>query len=217
MINAYITGDFDKDKSTLSYEGVIEKEDGMKSRLKGTLSGSIPETQVSAVGVLLKVLAENRLDAIIYTDFTIAVNLAEGKVKALSKRTKDYVRYVKKTQNLIELSFVSDIPKEKRIFFYADREQAEQSTVLNPFKKEKKQVSTAVQWQKPAPKFRVIVYKADGSILCDLNSYDFGGVLKDAVYFSDWYEKEGRDKNSIFYGCRVERQNIPVSKKGKQK
>lgn len=216
MINAYITGAFDEKTKTLSYEGVIEKEDGMKSRLKGTLSGSAPETQVSAVGVLLKVLVENRLDAVIYTDFVIAVSLVEGKVNALSKRSRDYVRYVKKAKNLIELSFVPDIPKEKRSVFNTG-EQAGQSAVQNPFKKEKKQVATSVKWQKPAPKFRVVVYKADKSVLCDLDSYDFGGVLKDAMYFADWYEKEGKDKNSIFYGCQVERHNIPVSKKGKRK
>lgn len=215
MINAYITGNFDKDKSTLSYEGVIEKEDGMKSRLKGTLSGSVPETQVSAVGVLLKVLADNRFDAVIYTDFAIAVKLVEGKIKALSKRTKDFVRYVKKIENLIDISFVSDIPKEKLAYFGKETEQAEQSAVQNPFKKDKKQTSSAVRWQKPAPKFQVIVYNADGTVLCSPNDYDFGGIIKDAVYFADWYEKEGKDKSSMFYGCRVERHNVPLSKKGK--
>ena len=61
----------------------------------------------------------------------------------------------------------------------------------NPFKN-KKEPENSVGWgliQKK--KFRVIIYNIDGSILCDLDNKMFGGVLKDAVFFANWYEKQG--------------------------
>ena len=56
--------------------------------------------------------------------------------------------------------------------------------------------------------FRVTVTDKDGKILADYNQEDFGGVLKDAVFFADWYEAESKNEDSIFYKCVVKRTGV---------
>lgn len=214
MTKAFIVGSYEESTKLLSFILLI-CEYGKASIKRGNLRGSLPETQASAMGILLKILFQNGLNATIYTNFKTAVDVAEGRIKAFSKRSKDYVNYLKRVRDKINITFSTEIPEDEDVKKYLNQITAntEQVGVQNPFKQQK-QVGATVKWQKPLPKFRVVVYNPNESILCELDSYDFGGELGDAVYFSDWYEKEGKDKNSMFYGCRVERYGIPKGKKG---
>ena len=210
-MNVYITGEYDK--YTLSYKGYAD-DNGTKGLICGKLSGSRKETEASALGIILKHALDNNKDVHIYTTFEDTVKLANGEYKPIESRTKDFVRYIKKVEKTINVSFSAGIPDEAMQIINAIGNSRESASVQNPFKN-KPTTSNAVGWKKRMEDFSVTVRKPNGEILCNVTNFDFGGKLADAMFFADWYEKEGKNPDSFFYGYIVERKNVPPMPKAK--
>ena len=160
-------------------------------------------------GILLNFVKDRTLPIFVYTDFNDIVRWGNGTQKAISKRAKDFLTYLKKRRNEQEISFQLQIPDAmKQIMMTILQGQTEeQVTLRNPFKKKTVEMETT-EVKKPAPEFCVIVNNANGDFICNLNQNDFCGVLKDAVFLANWYESESRNKNSMFYRCVVERKGM---------
>lgn len=188
MVNVYITGTYKN--YAMEYIAVVEKAGGEKVRISGKTVGSQPEAEVTAMGMAIKYVYENGLDAVVYTTFVNTVKWADGEWEARAKRIKDYVRYVKRVRERIKLSLVVGLPD---------------GWLWQLFSIKSKEKNSAVR---PA-NFRVVIKKADGSVLGDFDEKHFYGILADAIYFANWYEKEGKNEKSYYYGCKVERYNVP--------
>lgn len=188
MVCVYITGAYEG--YAMEYIAVVEGKAGEKIRIGGKTAGSQPEAEVAAMGMALKYVYENGLDAAIYTTFTNSVKWANGEWNAGSKRVKDYVRYVKRVREQIQLEFISGIPDDRLRLLHSLMEKGKGGLC------------------RPAS-FRVVIKNASGKILGDFNEKNFCGILADAIYFADWYEKEGKNEKSYYYGCKVERYNVP--------
>lgn len=202
MVCVYITGTYEG--YAMEYIAVVEGKTGKKVRIGGKTAGSQPEAEVAAMGMALKYVYENSLDAVVYTSFANSVKWANGEWNAGSKRVKDYVRYVKRVREQVQLDLISGIPDDKLRLLHSLMEKGGLGS--------------------PAG-FRVLVRDAKGKILADFNERnikdasgktlvdfnekDFYGILADAIYFADWYEKEGKNEKSYYYGCSVERYNVP--------
>lgn len=191
MVSVYITGTY---KSyTMEYIAEVESEDGLRviGRVSGSATGSKPETEALAVGAAVAWLYERGLDAMIYTSFANAVGWANGRWEAKTKTAWDYVRRVRRARERINLGFSEQIPEcwLQRLFSIQGKDDV---------------LRTAG--------FRVVIKSADGKVLGDFDEKHFCGVLDDAIYFANWYDKEGKDEKSYYYGCKVERYNIPLAK-----
>lgn len=208
-MNVYITGAYDK--YTLNYKGYTD-DNGKKTLINGKLSGSKKETEASALGIVLKHALDNDKDVHIYTTFEDIVKLANGEYKPVESRTKDFVRYINKITQSINVSFTAGIPDEQMEIINNLGNNRGNASVQNPFKKQTT-TSRAVGWKKRMEDFSVTIRKPNGEVLCNATNFDFGGKLADAVYFADWYEKEGKNPDSFFYGCTVERKNVPLMPK----
>lgn len=216
MVNIFVIGrhgDY-----TMDYHILLEREDGYRYRICGTLNGSKPETEVCAVGVAVRYAYEKRLDATIFTDLENPVDWIGGKYKPTAQRTKEFVKYVEKAKKEISLEFVMGIPENKYSTFsyivdaYEEKGKTPATTDLipaNPFKDERGKPSIMSGWRATMHAFRLTVYRIDGKCVIDYDDNRFFGNLADAVYLANWYESKSTDKNSEFYRCKVERYNIP--------
>lgn len=190
MIDIYITGVYDN--YSMRYFASVVKENGSKMCLNGTVSGSRSETEVSVIGIALRYAYENNLDTTIYTDFIDAIKWAKGEWQANAQRIKEYVRYVKRVSKRITV-VMQPVSEDKllELRYYLQDKDEPFKNIQNPFKSKKEPEKSTGWGMIKEKKFRVIIYNADGSILCDLDNEMFGGVLKDAVFFANWYEKQG--------------------------
>lgn len=141
----YLTASYEE--NVLHYAGILEKNNGVRSCLNGKLAGSMPETSVSAIGVALKQAKESGEPICVYTDLEDAVKWAKGERKPIAKRIKDFVKYVKKTEEELGLTFESYIPDELKpeLERVASSYKTETKSETNPFAK-KKQFSSNVSW-----------------------------------------------------------------------
>lgn len=134
-MNVYFTATY-KD-ATLRYAGVLIKDDGVRTCTNGQLAGSEPETMVSAVGIALEQAKKANEPICFYTDLEDAVKWASGERKPIAKRIKDFVKYVKKTEEAIGLTFERYIPDEVRpeLERVALSYRGEKQSETNPFVK----------------------------------------------------------------------------------
>jgi hypothetical protein len=177
--------------------------------------------EVSVLGYALKYADKKGVDVHIYTDLKQAVCWANGEWNAVSKRVQDYVHYLTKLRNRINVEITTGIPEENALAIeqikqaMAERGEHMPTPTDNPFRKPKKAVQ-AVQTIQAEPeitldKFSIVIYRANGSIYGKLTEWDFCNKLQYAVDTANWYDNESKDPKSMFYGCRVERFNVPLT------
>jgi hypothetical protein len=205
----YLTGIYTEDTHKMHFVGLLVSGQGTPKAIHKIISGNETECRVNAMGILLNFVKDHTLPIFVYTDFNDIVRWGNGTQRAVSKRARDFLTYLKKRRNEQEISFQLQIPDAmKQIMMTILQGQTEeQVTLQNPFKKKTVEMETT-EVKKPAPEFCVIVNNANGDSICNLNQNDFCGVLKDAVFLANWYESESRNKNSMFYRCVVERKGM---------
>lgn len=153
-MKVYFTASYEKENNYLHYAGILEKNNGTQTCTNGRLAGSEPETMVSAIGVALEQAKKTNESICFYTDLEDAVKWANGERKPIAKRIKDFVKYVKKTEETIGLTFESRIPDEMKpeLERVASSYKGERQAEANPFKKQQSKPNWGSDWKQAAEK-----------------------------------------------------------------
>lgn len=151
-MKVYFTASYEN--STLRYAGVLIRDDGVRTCTNGQLAGSEPETTVSAIGVALEQARKANEPICFYTDLEDAVKWANGERKPIAKRIKDFVKYVKKAEETIGLTFENHIPDEMKpeLERVASSYRGERKVESNPFKKPQSKPNWGSDWRQVAEK-----------------------------------------------------------------
>ena len=152
----YLTGIYTEDTHKMHFVGLLVSGQGTPKAIHKIISGNETECRVNAMGILLNFVKDRTLPIFVYTDFNDIVRWGNGTQKAISKRAKDFLTYLKKRRNEQEISFQLQIPDAmKQIMMTILQGQTEeQVTLRNPFKKKTVEMETT-EVKKPAPGTRL--------------------------------------------------------------
>lgn len=205
-IEIYLTGIYEENK--MHFVGLI-KAPKQQSVVRRLISGTEIECRINATGIMLNLVSNTDLPIVVYTNFEDIVLWGNGMKKVVSQRARDFFNYLKRRRKKQRVAFQNKLSSDmlKELIRLLQGQAEEQTATVNPFKAKNRDAVTSLIQKMPMT-FRVTVTDKDGKILADYNQEDFGGVLKDAVFFADWYETESKNEDSIFYKCVVKRTGV---------
>lgn len=194
-VTVYLTGRYADDK--LCYAACIDLNNKL-SKISGIIEKSRDEAQISATGVLLKYLETKEYNVVINTTFRNVAELAEETTIAVGEQTEKYkaLLYQMRKKMDIHIVYTKNVPHDIESKLFPE------------------QYATKYGWsgRNPHDNYRVIVFKPDNTVLCDINQRDFGD-RNSAIYFTYWYLQESKNPDSVFYGCKVRQYGLITQNK----
>lgn len=199
-IEIYLTGVYEEKK--MYFVGLIKTPE-QQVVIHRIIYGTEIECRINATGIILNFVKNTDLLITVYTDFEDIVLWGNGMKKAVSQRARDFLNYLKRRRKKQQIIFQNKLSPDMLKELTKNLQSCEEKQIItpNPFKTKNEDITSVLQ--KTPMNFRVIVKDKDGKVFADYNQEDFGGTLKDATFFADWYESESRNENSIFYRYTV--------------
>lgn len=206
-VDIYVIGSYKGGKNT--FVAFVEYADGTRWVTHGVRIGAKMDTEAEIMLVMLHYMVHFKVNAVIHTNLIDATKLGNNKwtsdfIRANTELTKKYVQYIRDVRATLKVDFITELDnKIFRVFEYlADTIQDDTISTAPPVK---------TVWQKTIPRFGLTLRKPNGSVFDrPLTDYEFFGSLREAKKVAAWWDKEVTDKNSHFYGYKVERYNIPT-------
>ena len=91
----YLTGIYTEDTHKMHFVGLLVSGQGTPKAIHKIISGNETECRVNAMGILLNFVKDHTLPIFVYTDFNDIVRWGNGTQRAVSKRARDFLTYLK--------------------------------------------------------------------------------------------------------------------------